>query len=220
MVVLVVTIVASNALINIVDRPSVMEDAAAAALSIANIRFAMTTDYFHPISYSPLLHYWSLGVEEQFYFIWPALLAIVAWKMPRAGAAVALTVVMVASFAASLIITDVSAPTAYYILPTRAWQLAAGGLLAIATGSLDGLPSRLHRWYRQMMAFAGWAALAALITAAFSIDQLSTPYPGTAALIPTVAGVLLIASGVERTGPGVLLRLPPVRFLGKISYSL
>jgi peptidoglycan/LPS O-acetylase OafA/YrhL len=220
MVVLLVTIVAANALVNLVDRPSVMQDAAAAALSVANIRFAMTTDYFHPVSFSPFLHYWSLGVEEQFYFIWPAILAVVAWKMPRLGAAVALTVIMVASFIASLIVTDISAPTAYYILPTRAWQLAAGGLLAIGAGSLDNLPGRIHRFYRQVMAFAGWAALAALITAAWEIDQGTTPYPGTAALIPTIAGVLLIASGMERTGPGVLLRLPPVRFLGKISYSL
>jgi peptidoglycan/LPS O-acetylase OafA/YrhL len=68
-------------------RPSVMQDGASAALSIANIRFAMTTDYFNPVNYSPFLHFWSLGVEEQFYFVWPALLAIVAWKAPAPGAA-------------------------------------------------------------------------------------------------------------------------------------
>ncbi|HEX7592493.1 MAG TPA: acyltransferase family protein [Candidatus Limnocylindrales bacterium] len=219
-VVLLATLIASNVLINMVDRPSVMLDGAAAALSVANIRFAMTTDYFNPVNYSPFLHFWSLGVEEQFYFIWPALLALVAWKMPRLGAAVALVVVVVASFIFSLIMTDSSAPTAYYILPTRAWQLAAGGLLAVGSGSLDRLPDRIYRIVRQMLAFAGWAALAALITTAFNIDQTNTVYPGTVALIPTVAGVLLIASGTEKTGPGMLLRLPPVRFLGKISYSL
>jgi peptidoglycan/LPS O-acetylase OafA/YrhL len=219
-VTLLITIPLANGLVTLVNRSSVMQDAASAALSVANIRFAMTTDYFNPVSYSPFLHFWSLGVEEQFYFIWPALLALVAWKWPRPGAAVALTVVVVVSFIASLTLTYSSTSTAFYMLPTRAWQLGAGGLLAIGSGSFDLLPKVIRSAIKQTLAFAGWAALAALITAAFVIDSVATPYPGTAALIPTVAGVLLIASGTERSGPGILLRLPPIRFLGKISYSL
>ena len=219
-VTLLITIPLANGLVTLVNRSAVMQDAASAALSVANIRFAMTTDYFNPVSYSPFLHFWSLGVEEQFYFIWPALLALVAWKWPRPGAAVALTVVVVVSFIASLTLTYSSTSTAFYMLPTRAWQLGAGGLLAIGSGSLDLLPKVIRSAIKQTLAFAGWAALAALITAAFVIDSVATPYPGTAALIPTVAGVLLIASGTERSGPGILLRLPPIRFLGKISYSL
>ena len=219
-VVLLITIPLSNSLVTLVQRPAVMQDAASAALSIANIRFAMTTDYFNPVNYSPFLHFWSLGVEEQFYFVWPALLAIVAWKAPRAGAAVALAVVVVASFTASMLITQTSASTAFYMLPTRAWQLAAGGLLAVGAGSMDRVPHEVRRTVKQMLAFAGWAALAALITAAFLISNQDTPYPGTAALVPTIAGVLLIASGPEPAGPGILLRLLPIRFVGKISYSL
>ena len=220
MVVLLVTFVAANSLITLVDRPSVMQDGASAALSIANIRFSMTTDYFNPVSYSPFLHYWSLGVEEQFYLVWPALMAIVAWKAPRLGAGVALTIVVVASFVASLAITTSSTSTAFYMLPTRAWQLGAGGLVAVGVGSFDRLPRAIQAVAGQLLAFAGWGALAALITAAIVIDSVSTSYPGLAAIVPTIAGVLLIASGQERTGPGVLLRLAPVRFLGKISYSL
>ncbi len=219
-VTLLITLALSNVLVTLVERPSVMEDGAAAALSIANIRFAMTTDYFNPVSYSPVLHFWSLGVEEQFYFVWPALLAVVAWRWPRIGAAVALSAIVVVSFMASLIVTQTSPSTAFYMLPTRAWQLAAGGLLAVGAGSIDRLPGAIRAVVRQLLAFAGWAAMAALITAAFAINSLTTAYPGTAALVPTVAGVLLIASGPEPTGPGVLLRLPPIRFLGKISYSL
>ena len=219
-VTLLVTIAVSNSLVSLVSRSSVMQDAAAAALSIANIRFAVTTDYFNPVNYSPILHFWSLGVEEQFYFVWPALLAVVAWKFPRPGAAVALAIVIVVSFIASLTITESSPSTAFYMLPTRAWQLAAGGLLAIGSGSLDGLPRRIRAVLGTLLAFAGWAALAALITAALVIDSVTTPYPGLAALVPTVAGVLLIASGPESIGPGILLRLPPIRFIGKISYSL
>jgi peptidoglycan/LPS O-acetylase OafA/YrhL len=219
-VVLLITIPLSNSLVTLVERPSVMQDGASAALSIANIRFAMTTDYFNPVNYSPFLHFWSLGVEEQFYFVWPALLALVAWKWPRPGAAVALSIVVVVSFAASLAITYTSASTAFYMLPTRAWQLAAGGLLAVGSGSLGKLPAVGRAAVKQLLAFAGWASLAALITAAFLISNQDTPYPGTAALVPTIAGVLLIASGPEPAGPGILLRLPPIRFLGKISYSL
>jgi peptidoglycan/LPS O-acetylase OafA/YrhL len=219
-VTLLITIPLANSLVTLVERSSTMEDAAAAALSVANIRFAMTTDYFNPVNYSPFLHFWSLGVEEQFYFIWPAVLAIVAWKWPRPGAAVALSIVIVASFIASLALTQDSASTAFYMLPTRAWQLGAGGLLAVGAGSFDGLSNKIRGALRQLLAFAGWGALAALITAAFAIDSLGTPYPGTAALVPTIAGVLLIASGPESTGPGILLRLAPIRFLGKISYSL
>src|SRR5450756_2032635 len=180
----------------------------------------MTTDYFNPVSYSPFLHYWSLGVEEQFYLVWPALMAIVAWKAPRLGAGVALTIVVVASFVASLAITTSSTSTAFYMLPTRAWQLGAGGLVAVGVGSFDRVPQAIRATAGQLLAFAGWGALAALITAAIVIDSVSTSYPGLAAIVPTIAGVLLIASGQERTGPGVLLRLAPVRFLGKISYSL
>jgi peptidoglycan/LPS O-acetylase OafA/YrhL len=219
-VVLLITIPLANGLVTLVQRSSVMEDAASAALSIANIRFAMTTDYFNPVNYSPFLHFWSLGVEEQFYFVWPAILAVVAWKFPRAGAAAALSVILVTSFIASVIVTDISAPTAFYMLPTRAWQLAAGGLLAVGTGSLDRLPGAIRSLWKTLLAFAGWAALAALITSAIVIDSKTTLYPGMAAIVPTLAGVLLIASGTEPTGPGILLRLPPVRFLGKISYSL
>jgi len=68
-VTLLVTMVAAYMLVSLVDQSSTMDDAASAALSVANIRFAMTTDYFNPVSYSPFLHFWSLGVEEQFYFV-------------------------------------------------------------------------------------------------------------------------------------------------------
>jgi peptidoglycan/LPS O-acetylase OafA/YrhL len=219
-VTLLITIPLANAVVTLVDRPSVMEDAASAALSIANIRFAMTTDYFNPVNYSPFLHFWSLGVEEQFYFVWPALLTLVAWRWPRAGAAVALAAIVVVSFAASAAITEISPSTAFYMLPTRAWQLAAGGLLAVGAGSLERLPGDLRNAARQLLVLGGWAALAALAAVAVLANPVSTPYPGTVALVPTLAGVLLIASGPEPTGPGLLLRLAPIRFIGRISYSL
>ena len=219
-VVLVITLPLAYQLTTLVSRPSVMQDGASAALSIANIRFAQTTDYFNPVNYSAFLHFWSLGVEEQFYFVWPAVMFVVAWKWPRPGAAVALASIVVVSFLASLTETQDNASFAFYMLPTRAWQLAAGGLLAVLSTSTDVLPRSIKSGGGLLLGFAGWIGLSGLLAGAWAIDSAATPYPGTAALVPTLAGVLLIASGTQPTGPGVLLRLSPIRFLGKISYSL
>jgi peptidoglycan/LPS O-acetylase OafA/YrhL len=221
-VVLLVTLVIAYQLVALSSRSAVMEDGASSAISIANIRFAMTTDYFNPTnnSFSPFLHFWSLGVEEQFYFVWPALLALVAWRRPRVGAALALTVVLVASFVASVVVTQSTPATAFYMLPTRAWQLAAGGLLALGIGSMARTPQAVRAAVGELLSVAGWIALAALVWVALTLDSKTVPYPGTAALLPTLAGVMLIAAGAERAGPGALLRLMPIRFLGKISYSL
>jgi peptidoglycan/LPS O-acetylase OafA/YrhL len=218
-VVLLITIPLSYGLITLIQRSDTMLDGASAALSVANIRFAIMTDYFHPTNYSPFLHFWSLGVEEQFYFIWPALLLITAWRRPRLGAALALVTVVIISFAASLYETDQNPSWAFYMLPTRAWQLAAGGLLAVGAGSLSRLPGAIRQVISQLLVIFGWLALAALLIDAFVISS-DTAYPGMAALVPTIAGVLLIASGTERHGPGVVLGLLPIRFIGKISYSL
>jgi peptidoglycan/LPS O-acetylase OafA/YrhL len=219
-VVALVTLVVADRLLSPLDRPSVSLDGAAAALSVANIRFALTTDYFSPVGApSPFLHFWSLGVEEQFYVLWPALLALAtAWR-PRLGAAVVLAVVFVASLAASVLVTDQSPSAAFYLLPTRAWQLAAGGLLAVGFGSLERAPGILVTIGRILLGLAAWAGLGVLGAAAVVLDS-GTPYPGLVAVVPTAAAVLLIAGGGLPFGPGVLLRTLPVRFLGRISYSL
>jgi peptidoglycan/LPS O-acetylase OafA/YrhL len=219
-VTLLVTIPLAYAAVGLLARPGVMTDGASAALSIANIRFALTTDYFHPSSYSPFLHYWSLGVEEQFYLVWP-LLFLVAGRLGSRGAAWVLGLVLVASFAANVFITGENPSLAFYLLPSRAWQMASGGLLAIVVQA--PVAGRLRRTIRRagerLAVPVGWVAAASLVVGAVVLDQ-RVAYPGLAALLPTVAGVALIATGSSRLGPGALLRLPPVRFLGRISYSL
>ena len=226
--VLIVTLPLSFALVTLIQKPAVMKDGATAALSIANIRFALTTDYFNPTSYSPFLHFWSLGVEEQFYFVWPAVLALAAWRWWRVGPAVALGFIAVASFVASLIVTNENPSWAFYMLPTRAWQLASGGLLAIAATSGLAMPERAHflqperlrSLLRAGLSLLGWIALAVLLWDAFTLDFARTPYPGIAALRPTLCAAALIATGTQRLGAALLLGLTPLRFVGRISYSL
>ena len=219
-----VTLLAADRLVSPLDRPSVSLDGAAAALSVANIRFAITTDYFSPVgSPSPFLHFWSLGVEEQFYLVWPALLALAALWRPRVGAAVVLAAVLVASLVASVLVTDQAPSSAFYLLPTRAWQLAAGGLLAVGagagTGALDRVPRLLVAGARVVLGMAAWVGLGVIAAMAVVLDS-SIAYPGLIAVVPTAAAVVLIAGGGLSFGPGVLLRTLPMRFLGRISYSL
>jgi peptidoglycan/LPS O-acetylase OafA/YrhL len=215
-VVVLVTLGGAFAFIGLLDRPSVMTDGAAAALSVSNIRFALAEgSYFTAIGQpSPFLHFWSLSVEEQFYLVWPALLLFVARGRRRWVGAV-LIAVLAGSFAANLYLTETSISWAFYSLPTRAWQLALGGLLAVA----GTWPNRLPRIVGVLATLAGWAALAGLVAAAMLIGE-RTPYPGTAALAPAVAGAVLIASGTARWGAGLILSSTPIRFLGRISYSL
>jgi peptidoglycan/LPS O-acetylase OafA/YrhL len=207
-------------LVPLESRSDALTDGASAALSIANIRYAMTTDYFNPTQYSPFLHFWSLGVEEQFYLVWPAILLAVAWRRPRAGIVAALAAIAVVSFAVNVAITDSNPAFSFYMLPTRAWQLAAGGLLALWTGAPARVDARLRTAYSRALTGLGWVALGVLAFDALTLNSSVVAYPGVAALGPTVAAVFLIASGTAKWGPGVLLRVPPLRFVGKISYSL
>ena len=217
MVALAVTLVASFAILSPLDVPHVAEDGAAAALSVGNIRFALEAgDYFASVEApSPFLHFWSLGVEEQFYLLWPALILVAAAasrSRPRLGAGTALVGVVAVSFVANLILVDSAVNWDFYSLPTRAWQLGLGGLLALAADGLDQIP-----W--PVRAIAGWAGLLAVVASGFLLSG-ALPYPGGLALAPTLGAGALILSGLTKAGPGALLALPPVRFLGRISYSL
>jgi peptidoglycan/LPS O-acetylase OafA/YrhL len=226
-VVLAVTLPIAYALFNPLDRAEMLLDGAAAALSVGNIRFALAQgDYFATLSTpSPFLHFWSLGVEEQFYLLWPAVLllaagyvtrralgGVVGLRRLRRGVAVALGGVFVASLVAAVVLTHAAPTWAFYSLPTRAFELAAGGLLAIGMAAVARLPALV-------IAPLGWAGLAGIVIAGFGYDA-SLAFPGTLALLPTLGTVALIAAGQRRLGPGVLLGSEPLRFVGRISYSL
>jgi peptidoglycan/LPS O-acetylase OafA/YrhL len=214
--VIAVTVVASALVLSRLRLPDVAGDAAAAAVYVANYRFAINaTDYLASSGApSPLLHYWSLGVEEQFYLVWPLLIMIGARLVSVRRLAWLILPIALGSLALSIAWTDIAAPWAFFSLPTRAWELAIGALIALG---LLRLPSRVPVW---LASTAGLLGLA-LIGAAVLIVNGSTPYPGVAALLPVTGAALLIVSG-ERAGALTARALATTvpRWFGRISYSL
>ena len=216
--VLLVTLVASILVLPPLLVPGVATDTAAAALYVSNMGFAVqATDYFAAgQAPSPILHFWSLGVEEQFYVFWPAIVLLVTRGAIRPGRRVGITVVAIAaaSFVFALWLTSAAEPWAFFSLPARAWELALGGCLAVAGTRLSFIPERAA-------VAAGWIGLALIVLAGFALNE-TTPFPGTAALLPTVGAALVILSGAQPTafGPARLLGTAVPRFLGRISYSL
>ncbi len=214
-VVLAITMVFAWFLMAPLDLPRVAGDAVASALSVGNIRFAAgATDYFGTdLAPSPVIHYWSLGVEEQFYLLWPAVLILATRnRRPRVAAGIVLAALALTSFAAAYLLTDAAPGWAFYSLPTRAWQLGLGGLIAVGA-------ERVARLRPQIAVPLGWAGLAAVLASLFVITP-GTPYPGLAALLPTLGSAAVIVAGERPWSVARLLAIAPLRFLGRISYSL
>ncbi len=190
-----------------------------AAVFLANFHFISTgTNYLSSqLPPSPLQNFWSLAVEEQFYVVYPTLFLLVAGARVfslRVRLAACLIVVIGASYAYSVVDTHHNPVNAFFSPFTRAWELALGALVAVCTPWLLKAPARLA-------ALATWLGLGAILIAAFTFNSL-TAYPGSLVAIPVVGAALIIAGGMNAHAIGVeaLLRLSPIRWLGKISYSL
>jgi peptidoglycan/LPS O-acetylase OafA/YrhL len=241
MLVLFVTMVASVRLLPPLEVQSVWKDGVATALYAGNYRFAaVQTNYLMSSAPpSPFQQYWSLGVEEQFYLLWPMLVLLVpsvVWRLSgsrtsfapakakapahakvsppsRVAAFVVLSVLAAGSFAFSLWLTRADEPWAFFSLPTRAWELAVGGLIALAAPVLRRAPTGLA-------AAAGWAGLVAVVLSIVAFTP-STTFPGTAALAPVLGTAAILAAGLTSLswGPAAVLALAPLLFVGAISYS-
>ncbi len=216
--VILVTVAASAIMLPPLRLPDVALDGAASALYVGNIRFALlATDYLQAeLDPSPLLHYWSLGVEEQFYLFWPALL-LLATRLRGAGSlwiGAVVAIVGALSLALSLALTDTNAPLAFFLLPARAWELSLGALVFLGATRLARIPDRLAL-------LAGVGGLAMIVVAGLVIST-ATPFPGLAALLPTVGAALVVVAGLKTplTAPSRLLATAPARWIGRISYSL
>jgi len=233
-VTIVGTAVAAALWINPLDAREAAVDGVWAALFGANIRFMLDqTDYFAlEDSVSPLQHFWSLSVEEQFYLVLPAVLlcTVLAARRrrrrtsgpghagtPRRAIAGVLAVVTAVSLAWSVFASHVSPETAYFSTFTRTWEFGAGGLLAVVA---PALAARLRNLHRNALAAGG---LTLVVIAMFAVAE-TDPYPGWLALIPVVGtgAVLLAGTSVQGDLPLVprLLGIPPLRVIGDASYSL
>jgi peptidoglycan/LPS O-acetylase OafA/YrhL len=196
------------------DLKSFAKSLVAVPLFSSNVLFWMESGYFDgEADLKPLIHTWTLGVEEQYYVLIPLWLML-TWRLGTRFRVASLAAVALASLAWAEYGTQQGSNAAFFLLPARAWELLMGSLVAFhaarrprhAEGS--GL---LH----QLMAAVGLGLLA---FAFFSFDR-STPFPGLHALVPTLGAVLLILFAGRHTWVGQLLGTRPCVFIGLISYS-
>jgi peptidoglycan/LPS O-acetylase OafA/YrhL len=181
-----------------------------AGAQISNFLFARGFDYFAlRTDYPPLLHTWTLGVEEQFYLIWPMLL-LVLLKFKKVGLWIGLAILSMASLAYSAYLVQVDPQKAFYLLPSRGWELALGGALA------------LHRLPTVAKRGADILSVAGLVLIAGSFMFLSAEnFPGFSALFPCLGAALFIYAAQGQTGIGhKILSARPLVWTGLISYSL
>jgi peptidoglycan/LPS O-acetylase OafA/YrhL len=223
--VLVVTVAAAYFIYSTARFKSTFLDSVAAFFFVSNWRFGIEgTDYFTasgPVS--PLQHYWSLSVEEQFYFVWPAVIfviALVAARMAWTGrarialAGSVMAVVVLVSFIYSLLDTASNPTWAYFSTLTRVWELGIGALLAITIAYFEGIPN----WLRPIIA---WAGLIMITVGAFAITENGGGFPAPWAAVPVLGAALIICAGVR--GEQKYLQVLTNRlstYVGDISYSL
>ena len=205
------------------EQPRLAHDSVGATLYVVNwVLAARSVDYLaEDAGASPLQHYWSLSVEEQFYIVWPLLIVLGVLlagggRSRRARTVVGILLVGLAasSFLWSVVATTNQPDRAYFVTTTRLWELAAGALLALAVPVVTRWPRAL----REVLAAAGTVAIVATVV----VFSTQTPWPGWAATVPVLGTVAVVAAG---TGPGEtlggrLLSLRPLVWIGGLSYAI
>ncbi|SIO85735.1 acyltransferase 3 [Nocardiopsis sp. JB363] len=219
--VIAVTLVATRFLLPETRWRDTVAEGVASALYHENWHLALgSVDYLaRDDGTSPFQHFWSLSIQGQFYLLWPPVIGLAVWWATRRGTAprrslfVALGTVFTVSLAYSVYITRADQTWAYFDTGARLWELALGGLLALLLPYLK--PPKTLR------ILLGWAGLAALVLCGVLL-QVSTVFPGYAALWPTLAAAAIVVAGTtgSRWGADRLLTPRPVRYFGSISYAL
>lgn len=206
-VVLIAVVLASHHWLGSLRGAEIAEDARWSAFLVADLRFAdLGVDYLAAQNApSPLQHLWALAVVEQFSLIWPAAVGLLIWLGFRWALGWLLAAAVAAAFAYSAL--QEGATWSYFAPATRAWELGAGCLLALAAGRLHRIPARIAT----VMAGVG---LAVIVVAALTFDTV-TPLPGYAAAVPVAATLLVLAGRGE-----ALLGRAPLRWLGRLSFAL
>ena len=226
LVVLIATLAAVMTLYAPIDRARIAGTARAVAMYSGNIEFASGgVDYFGS-GENPLLHTWSLAVEEQFYFVWPLLFVLLAilWarraspefggsdRLERRPLLMGIAIAGIASLVVSLWLTDTAQPWAFFGMPSRVWEFALGGALAVWS-ERDPEPTPVGT----LLQVCGLLAIAFAVV----VYDRATPYPGVAARLPALAAVALIAGG-ERAPNGEVTRglsWGVFRWFGRLSYA-
>ncbi|HNM42762.1 acyltransferase family protein [Plasticicumulans sp.] len=188
---------------------------------VANVLYWLQSGYFdRQAELQPLLHLWSLGVEEQFYIVWPLLLAGLM-RLPPRRCLQAVGALLLLSLLGCIVVSEYDLSAAFFLPHTRFWELAAGGWLALQQAgqrpAADGVPATgTGRWPQHAASVAG---LSAIGLGAVLIDRHSA-FPGAWALLPVGGALLLIQAGPAACINRHLLARAPMRWIGRISFSL
>ena len=199
------------------DLKDFAQSLAAICLFASNVLFWGESGYFDTqAELKPLLHTWSLAVEEQFYVLFPLLL-LVAWRLGRRFLLVLIGAIAALSFITSVEEVKNFPSAAFYLLPSRAWQLLVGALASFVADRWPSVALRQPAVRLASEAF-GWGGMAMIVMALFLFDE-QTPFPGLNAALPTVGTVLVLLGASDRTSVGRMLAWRPLVGLGLISYS-
>jgi peptidoglycan/LPS O-acetylase OafA/YrhL len=217
--VLLVTTLAGAFILFPDELPRLRSSANATALAFSNLHFMQAAGgYFDPMSETmPLLHTWSLGVEEQYYFVWPLMLFILGKMGSREHfdrrLLVALILILLVSYATCLRYSFLAPEKAFYLMPLRAWELACGGLIQLLEPRF-----KLGRGSARLLIWAGFATMMSYIVK----PEIAQPFPGVGALLPVIgcAAILLGQAHADTSTSEVrLLGSWPLRTIGLLSYS-
>ncbi|HUQ84528.1 MAG TPA: acyltransferase family protein [Gemmatimonadaceae bacterium] len=218
------TLAASLVVLTPLERIRLSSTALATVVYASNLWFYRAdSDYFAPDTHSnPLLHTWSLGVEEQFYFVWPLVVLAVfrfasdRYLRNRRPLAIVIGAASILSLLLCIRLTQTQQPLAFFASPTRAWEFGLGGLAALV-----GVPSGdIARRARLTSGVLSWSGLAVVVGSAFTFTRF-TSFPGSVALVPVLGTVAVLIAGRPDvvSGAGRLLAIAPLQQIGRLSYS-
>ena len=216
-----VTLLGASFILTPEDMTPFARSATAALFSVSNFVFYAESGYWDAASeLKPLLHTWSLGVEEQFYLFWPALITCLLTWRKRIPFGASLTLITFAGAALCIVYSTVNPSAAFYLLPFRVFQFSLGALIIPLSSALIHTKFARSRW---LPSASFWLGLSCIAASVFSFDD-ATQFPGWAVLLPTTGAALMLLAGTARTGlpraARALMENPLSIWLGRVSYSM